>query len=83
MSITCPRNRSREKIGCDTDFGRFDNNLCQATGDKKNVDRSNDEIDKIIEATDHKEIAAVKDFLSFLSRKPSSKEFLQPKRGPD
>ena len=51
-------------------------------GDKKNVDRSNDEIEKIIEATD-KEIAAVKDFLSFLSRKPSSKEFLQAKRGPD
>ena len=50
-------------------------------GDKKNVDRSNDEIDKIIEATD-KEITAVKDFLSFLSRKPSSKEFLQAKSGP-
>ena len=33
-------------------------------GDKKNVDRSNDEIDKIIEATD-KEITAFKDFLSF------------------
>ena len=37
---------------------------------KKNVERSNDEIDKIIEATD-KEISSVKDFLSS-SRKPSS-----------
>lgn len=64
------------------DCGRFDNNLCQRPGDKKNVDRSNDEIEKIIEATD-KEIAAVKDFLSFLSRKSSSKEFLQAKSGPD
>ena len=51
-------------------------------GDKKNVDRSNDVIEKIIEATD-KEIAGVKDFLSFLSIKPSSKEFLKAKRGPD
>ena len=38
---------------------------------KKNVERSNDEIDKIIEATD-KEISSVKDFLSSSSRKPSS-----------
>ena len=50
--------------------------------DKRNVERSNDEIDKIIEATD-KETAAVKTFLSFLSRKPASKDFLQAKTGPD
>ena len=37
--------------------------------DKKNVERSNDEIDKIIEATD-KKIAFVKDFFSSSSRKP-------------
>ena len=71
-----------EKIGCDTDCGIFDNDLCQRRGDKKNVDRSKDEIEKIIEATD-KEIAAVKDFLFFLYRKSSSKEFLQAKSGPD
>ena len=45
--------------------------IYKRTNDKKNVERSNDEIDKIIEATD-KEIASVKDFLSSSSRKPSS-----------
>ena len=35
-------------------------------GDKKNVDRSNEEIDKIMEFMD-KEIGTVKDFLSSLS----------------
>ena len=39
--------------------------------DKKNIKRSNEEADKIIEATD-KEIALVKDFLSSSSWKPSS-----------
>ena len=45
--------------------------IYERTNDKKNVERSNDEIDKIIEATD-KEIAPVKDFLSSSSQKPSS-----------
>lgn len=45
--------------------------IYERANDKKNVERSNDEIDKIIEATD-KEIASVKDFLSSSSREPSS-----------
>ena len=43
--------------------------IYEGTNDKKNVERSNEEIDKIIEATD-KEIALVKDFLSSPSQKP-------------
>ena len=46
--------------------------IYERVNDKKNVERSNEEIDKIIEATD-KEISSVKDFLSSSSsRKPSS-----------
>ena len=45
--------------------------IYERVNDKKNVERSNEEIDKIIEATD-KEIASVKDFLSSSSQKPSS-----------
>ena len=29
-NFTCLLNRRREKIGWDADFGRFNNNLCQA-----------------------------------------------------
>ena len=45
--------------------------IYERVNDKKNVERSNEEIDEIIEATD-KEIASVKDLLSSSSRKPSS-----------
>ena len=45
--------------------------IYKGANDKKKVKRSNEEINKIIEATD-KEIALVKDFLSSPSRKPSS-----------
>ena len=44
--------------------------IYERKNDRKNVKRSNDEIDKMIEATD-KNIASVKDFLSS-SRKQSS-----------
>ena len=45
--------------------------ICKKVNYKKNVERSNEEIDKIIKATD-KEIASVKDFVSSSSQKPSS-----------
>ena len=45
--------------------------IYERANDKKNVERSNDEIDKIIDATD-KEIPSVKDFLACSSRKSSS-----------
>ena len=44
--------------------------IYERTNDKKNVERSNDKIDKIIDAKD-KEISSVKDFLACSSRKPS------------
>ena len=45
--------------------------IFQRANNKKNVERSNEEINKIIEGT-NKEIASVKVFLSSSSRKPSS-----------
>ena len=45
--------------------------ISERANDKKNVERWNDEIYKIIDATD-KEISSVKEFLAFSSRKPSS-----------
>ena len=45
--------------------------IYERANDKKNVERSNDEIDKTIEAMD-KEISSVKVFLACSSRKPSS-----------
>ena len=45
--------------------------IYERANDKKNVERSNDEIDKVIDATDN-EISSVKDFLTCSSRKPSS-----------
>ena len=53
------------KIGCDRDFSELIL-IYVKQGDKKNVDRSNEEIDKIMEFVD-KEIGTVKDFLSSLS----------------
>ena len=45
--------------------------LYEKKGDKRNVERSEDEIDKVIEDTD-KQVADVKDFLSsFLQKIPS------------
>ena len=55
----------RGKIGCDRDFSELIL-IYVKQGDKKNVDRSNEEIDKIMEFMD-KEIGTVKDFLSSLS----------------
>ena len=45
--------------------------IYERANDKKNVERSNDEIDKIIDATD-KEFSSVKEFLACSSKKPSS-----------
>lgn len=45
--------------------------IYERVNDKKNVERSNDEIDKIIKVID-KEIVLVKDFFFFFFRKLSS-----------
>ena len=45
--------------------------IYERANDKKNIERSNDEIEKIIDATD-KEISSVKDFLASYSQKPLS-----------
>ena len=72
-------NFHRGKIGCDRDFSELIL-IYVKQDDKKNVDRSNEEIDKIMEFMD-KEIGTVKDFLSSLSWTSPLKVFSQGKSG--
>ena len=72
-------NFHRGKIGCDRDFSELIL-IYVKQDDKKNVDRSNEEIDKIMEFMD-KEIGTVKDFLSSLSWTSPLEVFSQGKSG--